>query len=256
MTLDAVVSALAIPDAARVDQRITKKMLTEQGAPTATDKRAIQDGITELLWVAALKPTNVGVPVWKDDTGEYLEIAVITASFRDGAKAARLTELIHRAVPYPVLLIAEDGKGTELSLAHKRASQSEKAAVVLDGPPVPAALGAGGDALQAAFMASLSVARQPQQHLRALYQGWIDCCAGLAASRLTGAFNLPKSPEEAVMRRAALDTHTRVTREIAMLRKKAARETQINRRVELNLAIQRLETELVAAKATLARGQG
>lgn len=185
MTPDAIIEALAIPDTARVDQRITKKLLIEQGAQTAADKRAIQDGVTELMWVAALKPTNIGVPVWKDGTGEYLEIAVITASLREGGKAARLTELIHRAVPYPVLLIAEDGKRAEMSLAHKRASQSEKAAVVLDGPLVPAPLGTGGDALEAAFMASLSIASQPQQHLRALYQGWIDCCAGLAASRLS-----------------------------------------------------------------------
>lgn len=256
MTAQAIIAALGIPDAARVDQRITKKLLTEQGAPTTADKRAIQDGVTELLWVAALKPTNIGVPVWKDETGEYLEIAVITASLRERAKAARLTELIHRAVPYPVLLIAEDGKQAEVSLAHKRASQSEKAAVVRDGPLVAASLSTGTDAREAAFMASLRIASQPQQHLRALYQGWIDCCAGLAASLLTGAFNMPKSPEEAALRSAALDTHARVTREIVMLRKKAARETQINRRVEFNLAIQRLEAELVAAKATLARGQG
>ncbi|MDX1922422.1 MAG: DUF4391 domain-containing protein [Alphaproteobacteria bacterium] len=256
MTLDAVISALAIPDTARVDQRITKKLLTEQGAPTAADKRAIQDGVNELLWIAALKPTNIGVPIWKGEAGEYLEIAIITASLREGAKVARLTELIHRAVPYPVLLLVADGETVQLSLAHKRASQAEKAAVVLDGPLVCATTGSEGDALGATFLASLSIARQPQQHLWALYQGWIDCCAGLAASNLTGAFNLPKSPEEAALRRAALDTHTRVTREIAMLRKKAARETQINRRVELNLAIQRLEAELVAAKATLARGQG
>lgn len=256
MTAQALIAALGIPDAARVDQRIPKKMLTEQGAPTTADKRAIQDGIDEIHWVAALKPTNIGVPVWRDGTGEYLEIAVVTAALREGAKAPRLTELIHRAVPYPIFLITETDGSAHVSLAHKRASQSEKAAVVIDGPLVAATLGTEDPEIQTAFAASLGIASQPQQHLRALYQGWIDCCAGLAASRLTGAFNLPKSPEEAAKRRAALDTHERVTREIAMLRKKAARETQINRRVELNLAIQRLEAELVAAKATLARGQG
>ena len=50
-----------LPDA-RVDQRVPKKLLLEHGAPTAADKRQINDGIEELLWVAALKPTTIGVP--------------------------------------------------------------------------------------------------------------------------------------------------------------------------------------------------
>jgi len=38
----------------------------EHGAPTAADKRQINDGIEELLWVAALKPTTIGVPEYCD----------------------------------------------------------------------------------------------------------------------------------------------------------------------------------------------
>jgi hypothetical protein len=255
MTPEAILEAIAIPVAARVDRRVPKKMLTEQGAPTSADKRAIQDGIGEVQWIAVLKPTTIGVPAYKDDTSEYLEIAVITAELRAGAKVLRLTELIHRAVPYPVILVTHDGAGTSLSLAHKRASQSEKAAVVLDGVMTLAPLGAEPDAETAAFVDSLKLSRQPQNNLRAMYQGWIDCCAGLAASRLTGVFKLPHSTEEAAQRRLALDIHARAMREIAGLRAKAARETQINRRVELNLAIKRLEEECDSAVAML-RGNG
>jgi hypothetical protein len=251
MTPEAVLDAIAIPAAARVDQRVPKKMLTEQGAPTPADKRAIQDGIEEIKWVAALKPTTIGVPAYKDDTSEYLEIAVITAELRAGAKVLRLTELIHRAVPYPVILVTHDGTETAISFAHKRASQSEKIAVVLDGVMTMAPLGGVPDAEATAFVESLKLSGQPQQNLRAMYQGWIDCCAGLAASRLTGAFMVPHSTEDAAQRRLALDIHARATREISGLRAKAAKETQINRRVELNLAIKRLEEECNSAVAIL-----
>lgn len=89
MTVAAVIQALALPVGALVGQRVPKKLLMEQGAPTAADKRAIQDGIEELFWAAALKPTNVGVPAFRDDARKYLEIAVVTATFRQGAKASR-----------------------------------------------------------------------------------------------------------------------------------------------------------------------
>ena len=57
--------------------------------------------------MAALKPTTIGVPAYRDEAREYLEIAVLHLTLRAGAKPPRLIEFIHRAVPYPVLLLAE-----------------------------------------------------------------------------------------------------------------------------------------------------
>ena len=125
MSFAPVINALAIPPQARVDQRVPKKLLLEQGAPTAADKRQIQDGIEEMTWVAALKPTNIAVPAFRDEAREYLEIAVLTATLRSAAKPTRLIELIHRAIPYPLVLVAAHGDTVSLSLAHKRWSQGE-----------------------------------------------------------------------------------------------------------------------------------
>ncbi|HOX23726.1 MAG TPA: DUF4391 domain-containing protein, partial [Elusimicrobiales bacterium] len=69
-----LITALALPENALVDQRIPKKLLLENGAPTAADKRNIQDGIEEMSWLAALKPSNIGVAEVKTTEREYLEI--------------------------------------------------------------------------------------------------------------------------------------------------------------------------------------
>ena len=62
-----IITALDLPASARVDQRVPRKLLLENGAPTATDKRYITEGIEELLWVAALKPTTIGVADYRDE---------------------------------------------------------------------------------------------------------------------------------------------------------------------------------------------
>ena len=95
MSTAALINALALPPDARVDQRVPKKLLLEQGAPTAADKRQLQDGIEEMSWVAALKPNNIGVPVFRDDVREYLEIAVLTAD----APRRRQADPPHRTDP-------------------------------------------------------------------------------------------------------------------------------------------------------------
>ena len=138
MNGNTLIEAFDLPASSRVDQRVPKKMLLENGAPTAVDKRLINDGIEELVWLAALKPTTIGVPEYRDDVREYLEIAVLRLTLRATAKAARLVELVHRAVPYPLLLLTEQGERPGLSAAHKRWSQGEAGKTVLEGDVVAA----------------------------------------------------------------------------------------------------------------------
>jgi hypothetical protein len=245
MIFDPVIHALSLPHGARVDQRVPKKLLVEQGAPTAADKRQIQDGIEELFWIAALKPTNIGITEFRDEVREYLEIAVLTVTLRAGAKPTRLIELIHRAIPYPLVLLASQAETISLSLAHKRWSQGEKGQVVIEDvrrtsgfrPEAPTAQ-------EAAFLASLPLSALPAKDLFSLYQGWIDRIAALEASQITGTFAAPNTADQALTLREELDTHARLQREVATLRAQAAKEKQISRRVEMNLELKRLEVEL------------
>jgi hypothetical protein len=252
MSFAPVINALAIPRNARVDQRVPKKLLLEQGAPTAADKRQIQDGVEELLWVAALKPTNIAVPIFRDELREYLEIAVLTATLRSAAKPTRLIELIHRAIPYPLVLVAAQGDTVSLSLAHKRWSQGETGKVVIEDVYCTAPFRPDTPRVEEAmFLASLGLSSLPAHDLFALYQGWLDRMAALEAAEIIGSFTPPESTDRAAALRDGLDTHARLQRDIAVLRAQAAKEKQLNRRVELNMEIKRLEAELAATQRTL-----
>ena len=89
------VVALALPDGALVDRRVPKTLLIENGAHTAADKRRIREGVEEIRWLAALKPTTVGVAEYRDAAREYLEIAVLKLTFRSDAR----TWAAHRTGP-------------------------------------------------------------------------------------------------------------------------------------------------------------
>lgn len=238
-----IIAALGLPADARVDQRVPKTLLVENGAPTAADKRQINNGIEELQWVAALKPATIGVPAYSDANREYLEIAVLSLTLRTEAKTSRLTELIHRAIPYPVLLIQSQATSVVLSLAHLRWSQGQAGQTVLDGPLVTASLDSESSTTSD-FLASLNVAHQPHTNLQALYQGWIERFEAYAAAQVTGTFTPSPDAVSAEQRRVALAEHERLTREIAALRARAAKESQINRLVDLNNAIRDRESRL------------
>ena len=244
MNVETVIAALAIPPQARVDQRVAKKLLVENGAATPTDKRWINEGIEEINWVAAIKPTTIGVAAFSDSVREYLEIAVLSLILRPDAKTARLVELVHRAIPYPLLLITSTSDTVSLSVAHKRRAQNEADLVVLDQEVNTAEL--PEDNRRSAILEQLTLKRQPAANLMTLYQGWLECIEAISASRITGRVLAATDPAAAAARREALAEHSRLLRVIAGLKAQAQRESQIPRRVELNLEIKRLEATLQA----------
>lgn len=246
MTLQDVIQALDLPPSARVDQRVPKKLLIDNGAPTAADKRHINEGIEDIHWLAALKPTTIGVMEYRDDAREYLEIAVLSVALRAKAGAGRLIELIHRAIPYPIVLIEVADQGPSISLAHKRWTQNEAGKVVLDGPLIQAHPPVENGTLAHASLTTLALARQPRAHLFALYQGWIDTLTAWQVARLTGRFEAEVSPQRAELCRQALRDCQMLETRIVALRAQAQREKQLARRVTLNTEMQACRRDLDA----------
>lgn len=230
-----VVSALELPPSALVTQRISKKLLIENGVSIPADKRTINDGIEELTWVAALKPNNIGVPAFRDNVREYLEIAVLSLVMCPASNLLRIVELIHRAIPYPVFLISAYDKTIAISVANKRYSQNEVGQTVLDAGVTECVL---SDHLETPkLLKSLGLSSQPRSNLFALYQGWLACLEAYRAAQITGQFVLASDNASRDARHNALSEYARLERDIATLRSQAEREKQVNRRVELNMQI-------------------
>lgn len=252
-----IFKTLSLPAEARVDKRVPKKLLLENGAQTASDKRAIKEGIEELRWWAVLKPNTVGVPEYGDSEREYLEIAVLSLNLRPAAKVSRLTVILHRAIPYPILLITELSDVLEMSLGHKRWAQNEMNKVVLDGEVISIGLTDNPQMAQMntditeQFLKSIAIGNLTKTNLFDLYQGLVDRVHALQAARITGKFNLLTTKDAIKKRQEALLEYDSLTSKIAALRSQAENDSQINRRVDLNIEIKHLESVLAGIKSRL-----
>ena len=210
----AIVTALDLPPRARVDTRVPKKMLVEQGAPTTADKRAIQDGVDEIHWLAALKPNTIAIPAFTDEIHDYSEIAVIAATFRPDARATRLTELIHRAIPYPVLLITTGPSGVAVSVRPNVRRRTRATRLSLSALSSPAtSTPPRSPVAERAFMESIALKSQPARDLSAVYEGWLARIEALVAARLSGVYEVKDEGALIDRRRTALEEHARLARE-------------------------------------------
>jgi hypothetical protein len=247
-----VLAALAIPGSAHVGRRVPKTLLAERGAPTAADRRAIASDIESMMWVAALKPATIGVPAFRDDSRSYEEIEVMHLTVRDGAKRERLTALVHRAIPYPVLLVADTDSHTALSVAHIRWSQAETDKTVLAGDVIAALWDRqAATPVPDAFRDALALAALPATSLLAVYEGWVHAIVSFQVWCVTKTFVLPSSPGQAEAKRRALARLADLDMEVARLRAQAERTTQVVRKAEINVALKRLREARAAAEANL-----
>ena len=180
---------------------------------------------------------------------------ILLVRLRPNAKPGRILELIHRAIPYPVLLIAEQSAGVGLSLAHKRWSEAEHGETVaeeLHQTVFPIEVSAVSESfLKSMDLAVLLGLGRGAADMRTVYQGWIDRVTAFNAIRIAGTYTVPDTPEDGIALRNALQKYAALDREITGLRAQAQKEVQVNRQVELNLAVKRIEAEMAGVKVSL-----
>ncbi|WCH91217.1 DUF4391 domain-containing protein [Streptomyces moderatus] len=121
---------LALPDAARQQHRITKKMLAAQFEEQApADARLITKAVASAQLVGILRPETIQVPRYQDAERDVVDVPVLEVLVAEKTSAAdrtRVTELVHRSMAKPVVLLAHMPDGhTTLSLALSHVSRTD-----------------------------------------------------------------------------------------------------------------------------------
>lgn len=249
---DALYSSMALPDACHLGKRVFKKLFSENASLTAADKRAFADDIENVTWHYTLKPSTVPISAYEDDEREYHEVAVIQVNLKTDKRTKRIAEVIHRSIPYPVVLVLSLPPSFAVSLAHERFSRAEKDAIVADGLLTTQWIDLSKAApIQREFLDSLALKGLPQTHFYAFYSALMDRLIALEIARLSGFYRIESAIDRRAHRRAQLADCHALESQIADQRVKAKREKQVNRQVDLNLDIKRLEARLAELAAAL-----
>lgn len=249
---DALYDSMAIPDACQLGKRVFKKLFHENAKLGATDKKAFREDIDTITWQYTLKPSTIPIQPYEDDQREYHEVAVLHADLKTRKRTARIAEIMHRAIPYPLLIVLAHEKVCALSTAHKRFSQAEKGAIVAEDSiitdwidlsnPTPA---------QIDFMDSLAIANLPHTHFFAFYAAIVGRLVALDCARLTGEYRLESASSKRRARRNRLAACHDLEGRIEEFRAAIKKETQFNRQVELNTKMKELEKELEESASEL-----
>lgn len=235
-------SLLGLPDTARQNHRITKKVLAEQFEERApADARLIAKAVTAARVVGILRPETIQVPRYQDGERLVIDIPIIEAVLTDKTTAAdrtRMAELIHRSMAKPVVLVAFMPDGTTMisvALSHVSRTDPTRSTSVIDAHlMVPAGQIEPG---------ALHVERLDHTDMWALYR---DLVRMAATDGRPASVTLPAADAITVRRRLA-DLEAELITIVRDARQ--AKSQQV--RIDLNTKARTLRTQIGRAREAL-----
>lgn len=151
--------------------RLSKELLRRHAARVKGDK-ALIDSVVASAWVTTMRHDTCGVAPYKSEQeGDFSELVVAGVRLHAEATPAqinRVQQLIHIAVPYPLLLAIETGKAAYLS-------------ILPPGAPVDSLVRAQVNSAVPEFFSYVSWQQEsPRPHLLTQFHRWACAVQALA----------------------------------------------------------------------------
>ena len=223
---------LNIPDSCFIGNTIYKKLFYENADLSTSDKSLFTDTISKITWLYCLKPETINIPAYKDEVRDYPEIEVIEVLVHKDYKLKRIAEIIMRTIPYPMLLIFKWEDKKQLYVAHQRVSQSDSSRNTIE--EFISTDWLDGDS---ALFARLDIREMRFTNFFTLYSDIVDTISIYNLSTI-----IPTDDNITGAEARELSTKIEdIEQEITSLRARLKKESQFNRRMELNIEIKKLE---------------
>ncbi len=224
---------MSLPPAARIDRVVAKKQFYDNGDLSSADKKLF-DHVEKIYWRYALKTENTFIQTFSDEERDYSEIEVMEVVLRDEKQLSRLAEVIMRSIPYPMLIFFQSGEKIQLWLGKLRQNQADSSRMTLTATEQTDWLAENDD-----FWKNLSLKKCSTANFCLLYETWFDI---ISRSHLA-AMNIETDKISGDEARETVERLKAIDQEMASLRSQMKKESQFNRKMELNTKLQRLKRE-------------
>ncbi len=223
---------LNMPDICFIGNTIYKKLFYENADLSTSDKSLFTDTINKVTWLYCLKPETINIPAYKDEMRDYPEIEVIEVLVHKDYKLKRIAEIIMRTIPYPMLLVFKWEDEKQLYVAHQRVSQSDSSRNTIE-----EFISTDWLESDSALFAKLDIKQMRFTNFYALYSDIVDTISIYNLSTIIPTDDNITGAEARELSAQIED----IEQEITSLRARLKKESQFNRKMELNIEIKRLE---------------
>lgn len=247
---------LQIPDRLLLRKKLPKTFFLKNFDLSTTEKKILSEEISSMELFANLKPSNSNIPAYKGEYDIYEEIQIMTCelnSHRMEKLAPKICNLFQKYIPYPILLLVEDENDFIVSTCEKRINQNDQNKRTIEADFItPSISKLYRTDISESFLAMLAFPNLDSSNLLNFYSSYINAIVQFQAAQLTGILkkrNGVQKAEELSLLNEIESLQYEVKRKSAVLKK----ETQLNKRVALNIEIQEMRATIETKTNLLAK---
>ncbi|NLW48462.1 MAG: DUF4391 domain-containing protein [Firmicutes bacterium] len=230
---------MKIPPFCAVSNTIFKKLFYDNADLNKTDRDLFTEQIDKIIWAYSFKPETINIKPYKDEEREYSEIEIIEVKLLTVGKTKRMAEIIMRAIPYPMLLVFTLNNKIQLFTAHQRTNLADPSRntieefIFTDWIDMESLTDKDKRLLE-----GLEIKKLSHLNYYRFYSDIVDKLIIYNASKLIDGYIEGKTAAEV---KEIYDRVVEVDEVVKSLKLRVKSETQLNRRVEMNIEIKRLK---------------
>lgn len=234
-----------IPQECRMDKTVFKKLFYENAIMNTSDKEIFKNHIDKITLKYSLKEEFLNIPAFNDDEFNYDEVEIIEVNLINDSRYSKICEIIQKTIPYPMIIILTfDGK-ILFNVAYKRVNKNDSEKNTVEKYVYSSWIDLNHmNNNEQEFMNAININNLSFTNMYNLYTDFAKKVDILNTAEIAGCFcelekrdikEINKIQNEIIV----------IDDELDKLNSLITKEQQINRRVEMNIKIKKLENKKI-----------
>ena len=240
MELDYMVN-FNVPKECIEGSRIPKKLFYEEYDMSSSDKELFTKAIGKIVLEYMFSEDRINIVAYKNDDIECEEVAIIRVFLHEDSKYKRICEIIQRAIPYSLIVICEYKEKVLFNVASKRINKNDESKNTVEEMVFTDWISVEKQKKNdKVFLEGLNVREWSYSNLYKFYNSFLDKVKLFNASKYSSNLEIFNNIDVDTVKKLT-DKIERLELEISSLKDKLKKESQFNKKMDLNIKIKKLE---------------
>jgi hypothetical protein len=236
---------LNIPLTCKINRKLFKKQFIENFSLNANEKKIISEDIENITLEYLLNKDKINIAPFSDEENDYSEIAFIRVELLSTKRMKKLSNII-QYIPYPLIVVFAGENKICINISPKRINKNDSSKLVVQESYFTQWIDLDNSSkMEQEFLESLEIKKHPFTNFFEFYNSYLDKLLAFNASLYSGIFVQSEDTKELLIEIQEVELS------INDIISKIKKETDIRDKVNMNIALKKLNDKLTKLKESL-----
>jgi len=242
-----ILKSLNFPKDCYINKPIFKKMIRENFTLNASEKKILENDISNIKLEYILTKDNININQFIDKDKKYLEINFLKVEISNINKLKQIATILQN-IPKPLIIFFVYKNSFCLNISPKRLSKSNSNKLVVEDDYFSDWIDLENTTnIENDFIKSLDIQNQPFTDFLSFYTSYLDKTLSFNASKFSGILNINSDIDT----KAIFEDISKIDTQIAQLKNRIKKETNFSDKVNMNIELKKLNDKMKNLKGSL-----